>query len=225
MFNPRGPAAARIAPFAVYILFLALNQQLSGSMEAVGMDARWLYACRAGLVALLLVWLWRSYSELTWPVAMNMQAWRASLFAGVVVFALWIMPYPDWATLGSSGGFDPTRPDGSMDVVLAVVRISGAAMVVPVMEELFWRSSVMRWLDRADFLLADPAKTSWRAFIVTAALFAMEHSLWLAGLFAGLVYNWLYKRHRNLWAPVMAHAVTNGLLGLWVIHSGEWHYW
>lgn len=221
----KGPAAARIAPFVVFFLILALNEPLSSLVEGMGMDARWLYACRMGLVALMLAWFWRSYSELAWPVAMPLQTWLASLLAGVAVFALWIMPYPEWATFGSGAGFDPARADGGIDPLLAAVRIAGAALVVPLMEELFWRSYIMRWLDRSDFLAADPNRVSLRAFIITAAFFAVGHHLWLAGLLAGIAYGWLYKVSRNLWAPVLAHAVTNATLGFWVLQTDSWEYW
>ena len=221
----KGPAAARIAPFAVYSLLLALNEPLSSLIEEMGLDARWLYACRMGLVALTLAWFWRSYSEFARPGAMPLQTWLVSLLAGVVVFVLWIMPYPEWARFGSGAGFDPTRADVSIDPLLAAVRIAGAALVVPLMEELFWRSFIMRWLDRSDFLAADPKRVSHRAFFITAAVFAIGHHLWLAGLLAGIAYGWLYKVSRNLWAPVLAHAVTNVMLGIWVLQTGAWEYW
>lgn len=226
MIKMKGSSASRIAPFALYILFLALDHPISRLMVRVGLDARWLYAVRAGLVAVLLVWLWRSYSELKWTIAIPWRAWLAALAAGSTVFALWILPYPDWAVLGGGEkGFDPTGPGGSIDPVLAAFRLGGAALVVPVMEELFWRSYLMRWLDKADFLAVDPSQVRWRAFVVIAVLFAIEHQLWLAGLVAGVVYGWLYMMHRNLWVPVFAHAVTNAMLGVWVLYTGAWQYW
>jgi CAAX prenyl protease-like protein len=227
MFSQQASAATRILPFAVYILFLALDQPLSQMMSAAGLDARWLYGYRVGCVAMLLVWLWRQYRELIWPFAVRMQGWLAALAVGTAVFALWIFPYPDWAVMGeASRGFSPLHADGkSIDPWLAAMRVAGAALVVPLMEELFWRSFLMRWLDHQDFLNVDPARISLRALAISSVLFAVEHSLWLAGLLAGLAYGWLYMRYRKLWVPVGAHAVTNGLLGLWVIQTGSWTYW
>jgi CAAX prenyl protease-like protein len=68
-------------------------------------------------------------------------------------------------------------------------------------------------------------RVSHRAFFITAAFFAIGHHLWLAGLLAGIAYGWLYKVSRNLWAPVLAHSVTNAMLGLWVLQTGAWEYW
>ena len=35
---------------------------------------------------------------------------------------------------------------------------------------------------------------------------------------------WLMYKTRNIWDCVAAHAVTNLLLGVWVVFSGEWHF-
>ena len=93
------------------------------------------------------------------------------------------------------------------------------------MEELFWRSFVMRWIDNPDFLAVSPAQASARAIIVSSLLFASEHQLWLAGLIAGLVYGLLYVRTGNLWVPVISHAVTNAVLGGWILATGNWQFW
>ena len=226
MPNLKGPSVARIAPFALYILFLMLDQPLSGLLGMLGADVRWLYAFRVGLVAILLAWLWRHYSELAWPPRMPRQVWLVSVLVGMCIFFLWVLPYPGWAKLGSGwAGFDPTQPDGSVSLLFAAIRLSGAALVVPLMEELFWRSFIMRWLDRPNFLAADPMHVDRRAFFVTALLFAVEHHLWLAGLFAGIAFGWLYKECRNLWAPVLAHGIANAMLGIWVLSRGDWQYW
>lgn len=127
-------------------------------------------------------------------------------------------------TVGSSPGYDP-RTNGELDWVLILIRIAGAALVVPVMEELFWRSFVMRWVDAADFEALAPARVGIKGFLVSVVLFGFEHNLWLAGIVAGVAYSLLYMRHGNLWSAVIAHAVTNGLLGVWVVATGNWAFW
>ena len=104
-------------------------------------------------------------------------------------------------------------------------RLLGLAVVVPVMEELFWRSFLLRWLDRHDFLTCDPRKVSLRAVILCALLFASEHNLWLAGLLAGLVYSLVYMRGGNLWLPIISHATTNAVLGWWIVTNKQWQFW
>jgi len=108
---------------------------------------------------------------------------------------------------------------------MVVLRLAGFALVVPVMEELFWRSFVMRWIDRRDFLATDPRLASGVAVAASSALFALEHSAWFAGLAAGLAYGTIYRRTGNLRACVASHAVSNLLLGAWILALREWSLW
>jgi hypothetical protein len=112
--------------------------------------------------------------------------------------------------------FRPAQP-GPIDWLLVAIRIAGAALVVPVMEELFWRSFLMRWIAAPDFESVEPSQLGFKSFVITVLLFGVEHNLWLAGIVAGAAYSLLYMRHRTLWSPILAHAVTNGLLGIWVV--------
>jgi len=105
------------------------------------------------------------------------------------------------------------------------LRWAGAALVVPVMEELFWRSFLMRWIDSPRFELVPPQRVTLRAIALSTFVFMLAHTLWLAAIAAGLVYAWLYVRTGKLWVAVIAHAVTNTLLGAWVIATGNWGYW
>jgi len=61
--------------------------------------------------------------------------------------------------------------------------------------------------------------------IVSTFLFVLVHPLWLAAALAGLAYAWLYIRTGNLWTSVIAHAVTNGALGIWVVYTRQWQFW
>jgi hypothetical protein len=97
--------------------------------------------------------------------------------------------------------------------------------VVPLMEELFWRSFLLRWLERHDFLSVAPGRVGTRAFAISTILFALEHNQWLAGAVAGAVYNALYTRSGNLWVPIVAHAVTNAALGIWILATQNWQFW
>jgi CAAX prenyl protease-like protein len=217
------PILVRSLPFGLYIVLLALEGLLRDG--APGFDVRWLYPLKAALVALALAALWRHYDEL--------HGWRLPLrhlllavATGVIVLVLWVNLDAGWMLMGEMGeGYDPRNAAGEIDGLLVAFRIAGAALVVPLMEELFWRSFVQRWVQHSNFLALDPARIGFRALLVASALFAIEHLQWFAGLVAGLAYGWLYIRTRNLWAPVAAHAVTNGLLGLYVVSTGEWKFW
>ncbi len=214
---------ARTLPFAIYISFLALDALLGA--QGFG-DLRWLYALRITAVASVLAFFWNDYTEL--HRASDGVWWHAltAIVAGILVLLVWINLDSGWVTLGSSsGGFAAVDTTGGLDWGLIAVRIAGAALVVPVMEELFWRSFVQRWLDSSRFLDVDPCRVSLRALLITSVAFGFEHGQWLAGIVAGLAYGWLYRRTGRLWPAVLAHAVTNFLLGCWVVRTGQWHFW
>lgn len=215
-------AVARIAPFLAYIFFIFATDMLE-RMGLSAQDLRWLYAARIGAVMLLLAAFWREYGELRWP-RLTLARVAVSILTGVVVLVLWVSLSAPWMVIGESAGFDP-RTNGQLDWLMVVVRIFGAAAVVPIMEELFWRSFLMRWMVSPDFENVDPAQTTWKAALVTIVLFGFEHNQWFAGIVAGVAYSALYVRYRTIWMPILAHAVTNLLLGMWVVHTGNWSYW
>lgn len=217
------PIFVRALPFALYIALLALEGVLPGL--APGFDVRWLYPAKAGLVTLALAVLWRHYGELrTWGLSAGNLL--LSVAVGIGVLVLWVNLDAGWMLMGEPGkGYDPRDAAGGIDWMLVAFRIAGAALVVPLMEELFWRSFLQRWVQQSDFLSLDPARIGVRALAIASALFAVEHLQWFAGLVAGLAYGWLYIRTRSLWAPVVAHAVTNGGLGAYVVSTGQWSFW
>ncbi|GGY58347.1 hypothetical protein GCM10007387_46060 [Pseudoduganella albidiflava] len=187
-------------------------------------DLRWLYAVKIVAVLAALFAYRRSYTELAWR-PMGAVALCSSIVVGIVVLVLWVNLDAAWMLAGESAGFNPTDAAGRIDWVLVAVRIAGAALVVPVMEELFWRSFLQRWVHDRQFLQVPPGQVGFTALIVTSLLFGVEHNQWFAGVVAGLAYGVLYMRTGTLWAPILAHAVTNGLLGAWVVGTGAWTYW
>jgi hypothetical protein len=216
------PVLARVAPFAVYMAFLAV-EDVARQWLGDALDPRWLYPVKIVAVILTLLYFRRDYTELT--LKADSRAWTWGVPVGLLVFVLWINLDWGWLNLGDGPGYDPRTADGGMDWTLVAMRIFGAALVVPVMEELFWRSFLMRWIDHHDFRDWEPARVGLRAILISSALFAVEHTLWFAGLLAGLAYAWLYRASGNLWTPIVSHATTNLALGLYVLYSGEWRFW
>jgi CAAX prenyl protease-like protein len=220
MFNRA--AWARILPFLTYMLFIGITELLV-RLGWSAADLRWLYGVKVGAVVLVLAFFWREYSELK-TFRLPAPGVLLALAAGVLVLVLWLSLGAGWMTIGAAAGFDPTDA-GRIDWPLVAVRIAGAALVVPVMEELFWRSFLLRWLDNADFETVDPSQATLKSVLITSVLFGFEHNLWLAGIVAGIAFSALYMRHRTIWSPILAHAVTNGLLGIWVVTTSSWSYW
>jgi CAAX prenyl protease-like protein len=218
----KGDAWPRILPFALYMFFIFVADMAvrAGLDEA---SLRYLYPIKIGVVLGALLVLRRHYSELNGFIGLREGV--LAVLAGLVVLVLWVNLDAGWMTLGESSGYDPRGPGGTINWPLVVVRILGAALVVPVMEELFWRSFLLRWIDTPDFLNASYKNIKYRGFIVSVILFGIEHNLWFAGVVAGAVYSLLYMRKGKLWSAIVAHAVTNGLLGVFIIYTEQWTYW
>ncbi|GAB2882878.1 hypothetical protein GCM10027046_09060 [Uliginosibacterium flavum] len=217
---------ARALPFALYIVFLVLREPVATWFGPSA--AAWLYAAQIAVVLAALAIYWGDYVELRLP--RNLWArLRATdialvLVVGLGVFFAWINLDVPWLSLNAGAAAASPLPGNDLDWLWIGVRIAGAALVVPVMEELFWRSFILRWLEAQDFLSIDPRNVSLFAILLSSLAFGLEHSLWFAGLLAGLAYAWLYRRG-SLWLAIAAHGVTNLALGVWVVSSGQWQFW
>jgi CAAX prenyl protease-like protein len=151
------------------------------------------------------------------------------------VFAIWIAPdllikgyrhfwlfenalMPKAATSLSAGAV--------LSWPVLALRMVRAVVIVPIVEELFWRAWLMRWIIDQDFEKVPLGKYTAQSFWIVAALFASEHGpYWDVGLVAGIIYNWWMVRTRSLGDLILAHALTNFALSAYVIAFGKWEYW
>ncbi len=213
------PSIPYILPFLVFIGMLAIQPVLS-----------------------IPVWL-RFAISMAAILAVSLPALRGapskpllSILIGIAVFVVWVAPdviAPAWhhgilfdnSLIGHPAGNTP--PASKSDPVFLLFRIAISVVAVPILEELFWRAWLMRWIiDSKDFERIPLGTFAPAAFWLTAILFASEHgSFWDVGLLAGIIYNWWMIRTRNLWDCILAHAVTNGALAAYVILAGQWQYW
>src|ERR1019366_4480059 len=112
------------------------------------------------------------------------------------------------------------------NIAFMLLRSISSAILIPILEELFWRGWLMRWLIDKDFLNVPLGKYAPSAFWILALLFASEHGpFWEVGLAAGIVYNWWIVRTRNLADCILAHGITNAVLCVYVLATGQWQYW
>lgn len=224
----RSDAFARILPFALFMVFVAAGSFLPPPVPVAPgeFDSRWIYGVRAVVAGAALLFLWSRYVELRAGPPLHLGDWLLAVGSGIGVLVIWVLLDEGWVTFELGNGFDPRgHGTAAIDWPLTLLRLFGLALVVPVIEELFWRSFLMRWLAQQDFLRVDPARVGLRALLISSVLFALEHSQWLAGLIAGLVYGGIYMRTGKLWVPIIAHAVTNGLLGAYILATQDWRFW
>jgi CAAX prenyl protease-like protein len=164
--------------------------------------------------------------EMRWKIS-----WEA-VAVGVAVLVVWVGldgHYPRLARLEAGAEWNPHRqfgPGSVMAWVCVVMRIAGSTLVVPPIEEVFYRSFLYRCLANSRFQAVPFKEFHALPFAVTAVAFGLAHpQRWVAGILCGAAYQGLVLRKNRLGDAMTAHAVTNFLLGIWVVWKGQWHYW
>jgi hypothetical protein len=158
-----------------------------------------------------------------------------SLVLGVAVCALWVAPdqlFPGWRdhwlfTNSVTGKVTTSIPvDDLASPLVLSLRVLRAALLVPILEELFWRGWLPRWLVNNDFERVPLGTFNTIGFVGTAILFASEHGpFWEVGLACGLIYNWYMWKTKSLGDLVLVHAVTNLALSGFVMVTKQYAYW
>lgn len=218
----RHPATPYVAPFAIFLAFLVLQPQLAALGEAE-------FPLRVAILAGVIWYFSRGVLDF------RCKAPVASILFGLAVFALWIAPdvlFPGWRqhwlfSNSITGGVKTSIPEGlTFSPLVLVFRTLRAALIVPIVEELFWRGWLMRWLIKDDFEKVPLGTYHPKAFWITAVLFAVEHGpYWEVGLVTGVLYNWWMVRTKSLGDLILVHGVTNLALSLYVIYARQWQYW
>jgi len=186
----------------------------------------YLYPAKTLVTGYLLYVFKDHYYELSVRDLVKLPATIAAIGTGLLVFALWIKM--DWVltAAGVPQGFNPSLlPGRSAQIAMILFRIAGAVLVVPLMEELFWRSFLIRYIIDRDFENVRLGTFTWASFLITVVLFGLEHNYLLAGIMAGIFYNLVLYKTRSLAQCVLSHAVTNLLLSIYVVSTGKWQYW
>lgn len=211
-----------LAPFGAFLAFLALRSQLP--LPAWGIQVLW-----AAVVAAV-IWIF-SRKVLDFRV----RNWGGTIGIGVLVFVLWIAPdllFPGYrehwlfsnSIMGEVASGFPEEERNSWFIL--ALRCMRAAVLVPILEELFWRAWLMRWLIKPEFEEVPLGAYQAQAFWIVAVFFALEHGpYWEVGLMAGILYNWWMVRTKSLGDLILAHGITNALLSGYVIAAGKWEYW
>jgi len=214
-----------ILPMAVFVVLLGLTSagNRPETVSWFAYPAYWTYPAQTVICGALLLWFWRDY-ELRAP----RKIWFA-LLIGVVVFAIWIAPQQFLGFPPRLTGFDPevfaTQPGWYWTTV--ILRFLRLVVVVPLVEEIFWRGFLLRYLVNERFTTVGIGTFSWLSFVVVTFVFGLAHSPadWVAALICGALYNFVAYRTRSLASCVVAHALTNLLLGLWIMQTRQWGFW
>ncbi|MEP7353553.1 MAG: CAAX prenyl protease-related protein [Acidobacteriota bacterium] len=216
------PSIPYVLPFAVFLGFLGLRSYsvLSGLTEQIV----W-FGVMAAVIALV-----------SRPVLdFRVRHWGGTILLGIGVFILWVAPdylfagYRDhWLFSNSITGYPAAGipEQDRANAAILVLRGLRASLIVPIVEELFWRAWLMRWIINPDFNKVALGTYSAQAFWIVALLFASEHGpYWEVGLICGILYNWWMVRTKSLGDLILAHGITNACLSGYVVATGQWQFW
>jgi CAAX prenyl protease-like protein len=216
------PAVPYVVPFAVFMALIGLS--LVWPMPALTDQV-----LRLAVMAAVLYFVARPALDF------HVTQWAGSLGIGVVIFVLWIAPdllfpaYRHSFLFENSliGAARSSMPEAARhDIPVLWLRSVRAVIVVPIVEELFWRGWLMRWMIDQDFRRVPLGTYSALSFWTVALLFASEHgAYWDVGLMAGIIFNWWMLRTKSLGDLILAHAVANACLCAYVVAAGKWEYW
>ena len=233
MTNPHGSNSAfyRYLPFAAFMGFVGLDELIrflagQGLFRLEATSLHYLYPVKTLAVGYLLYVFREKYHELAVKDLAVLPATLAAVGTGLLVFVLWIKMDWTFSVATAPQGFDPALlPGRTIQVSMIFFRIAGAVLVVPLMEELFWRSFLIRYIIDKNFDSVRMGTFTWASFLITAVLFGFEHNYILAGIMAGVFYNLLLYKTRSLAQCVLSHAVTNLALAIYVVSTGKWQFW
>jgi CAAX prenyl protease-like protein len=216
---------AFVAPMALFLLLLGLNSSLKavGGGFWISSAEYWIYPLQTFACGALLLLYRQQY---------HFRPLRGVWFViaiGVVVFVVWVAPQSLLGFPSRRIGFNPTllqaHPLASYATI--VLRFARLVIVVPLVEEIFWRGFLLRYLINDDFWRVPFGAFSWFPFVAVTIAFALSHAVvdWSAALVCGALYNWVAHRTKSLGSCVLAHAITNLLLGAWIMRTQQWGFW
>ncbi|MGH7942174.1 MAG: CAAX prenyl protease-related protein [Limisphaerales bacterium] len=217
---PRGgtnPIFVRVLPFFIFVLLTACQGRLGAA------SAYWFYLAKTIVGAWLIFEMRPLVAEMRWAIS-----WEA-VVVGIVIFVLWVKLdgyYPQIFKSPSTG--NPAGSFGARSALTAffnAVHIVGMTLVVPPIEEVFYRSFVYRYIANPNFLAVPLNRFLPVPFCATILLFGFAHNEWLPGILCGAAYQWLVIRKNRLGDAMTAHAITNLLLGIYIVWQGKWYFW
>lgn len=227
----KSPTLARAVPFVVFLVLTAFQ----GDFGEAG--RYWIYLAKTGVGAWLLWELRGVVTEMRWAFSVE------AVVVGVGVFVLWVGLDPYYPGLDAvmfklGLGKDPAKSTvtpwnpftqfgagSAMAWFFVLVRTVGSSIVVPPLEEVFYRSFLYRYLISPEFEKVSLTRVHKASLLLTCGIFAFTHQQWLAGILCGLAYQWLVIRKNRIGDAMTAHAITNFLLALWVVFRPDWKFW
>ena len=221
----REKVIAFVAPMGAFIALMALTAVLPELGKAFWLQRPefWIFPLQTLVCGALLWRFWPAYGLKSPNGVMT------GVAVGVLVFVLWVSPQAFLGFPSRITGFDPYvfAAQPALLWLTVIFRFLRLVVVVPLVEEIFWRGFLLRYLINERFDQVPFGTFSWLSFAVVTGAFGFSHSRpdWLAALITGALYNWVAYRTKSLSTCVVTHALTNLLLGLWIMWTKQWGFW
>ena len=214
-------------PFVLFMMGLAAVSGARSlgltSFAGVTLDPMyWIYPLQTTVSAAALLWVLKSYDfGNTTPGKLLI-----GVAVGVIVCALWVAPQELFHQPHRLEGFDPNVVQGLTPWML-VTRFARLVLVVPLVEEIFWRGFLLRYLVREDFTTLPFGSANAFSFWAVVVAFTCVHQPvdMPAAFITGILFNLIAVRTRSLLACVAAHATANLALGMYICATRQWGFW
>ncbi len=129
--------------------------------------------------------------------------------------------------LGGRGAFNPFAEMSDNPTwmwTFLAIRLFGMILIVPLVEEFFIRGFLMRYVDSANWEQVPLGYMTALSVGAVTVYGAVSHPEMLAGAAWFSMITWLYYKTKNIWDCVAAHAVTNGLLAVYILAAHKWEF-
>jgi uncharacterized protein len=232
---PKDNPKDNLRPMVAYVLPMAVFLGLTGleSWQPVRPFYPVVYTIKI-LIVTLTWWYFRN----EYPT-FDRRGWLLGCLTGLFGVLAWVglsqlaldsllgTHLPDWLSPEERAGYNPfselSHPFTQWAFI--AIRLFGLAVTVPLVEEVFWRGFLMRFLIDSDFVSVPLGQFTPFSFLGVTILFTLAHPELLAASVWCAAINVLLYRTRNLWSCIFAHSTTNALLGLYILYSGNWTFW
>lgn len=233
------PRAPWMVPYLAYLFFFMLTDLFPKQLGHVAIVLH-------TLAALYVAWLFRRHLP-----SLGRPHLLTSIIVGVGAAWLWVagQHWLDGVTVGGmnlggqfplfnrmtflfpSGG-EPANPhadygDGAAFWAHVVLKITRACTAVPIVEELFWRGFILRAFVKWERFDEVPLGTfTLYSFLGSSVLSILQHpNNWGVSVACWMLFNAVFIWRRSLMCLILTHAITNLVLYIYVVQSGDWRFW
>jgi len=247
--DPMRLTRAHVNPFAGFMAFMVVLQLLASTLGWKHPDAPWWRQDPAQFIYPLQTLVTLGFLVHYWPNYTFRMSWKWGLTAmlfGAAGIALWLLPtalYDHWGLTGKTtgilgwlgvasrhDGFDPGIFQNPLAWWTAVMfRFLRAVVVVALVEEIFWRGFLMRFVCdwEGDYWSQPFGRATWPSYLIVTGLFVGVHAPvdYAAAFVYGSLTYLLCVWSKSLGACVVMHATANLLMGLYIMAYGKYGLW